>query len=257
MEIKGLSFDYKKVNYMPRKVFKNLNLKTDENISCIIGPNGSGKTTLLNIITGNLKDFSGTINIKEKKIGYVKDNLEFVADTIYEELENSMFEHKYKGDLNRIYDVLMMVNLDKDINTKISNLTFAEKKLLELATQLIYNPSLLIIDSLTEELDDNSKKNIIKIIKILSKRYNKKILIASNDLEFVHKIADKVYVLYNGKIVLEGTKYDIFKKDLSKYKLSIPKIIEFEKLTYSKKNIRLGYRDEINDLIKDIYRNSY
>ena len=60
-------------------------------------------------------------------------------------------------------------------------------------------------------------------------------------------------LLYNGKIVLEGTKYDIFKKDLSKYKLSIPKIIEFEKLTYSKKNIRLGYRDEINDLIKDIY----
>lgn len=257
MEIKNLSFEYKKINYCPKKIFENLNLKTKENICCFIGPNGCGKTTLMDVISGNLKDYSGTIKINEKSIGYVKDTPEFITNTICEELQNSMVEHKYNGSIKRINDVLLMVNLQKDMNAKISSLTYCEKKLLSLACELIYNPNLLIIDSLTEGLDDSSKKNIIKILLILKKRYNKKIIIASNDIEFVHKIADRVFVIYDGKIVLEGSKYDVFKSDLYKYKLDIPNIIKFEQLVLEKKNIRLGYRDEINDLIKDIYRNSY
>ena len=119
--------------------------------------------------------------------------------------------------------------------------------------------NVLVLDSFTEGLDDINQDRIIKLIRILKNRYNKKIIIASNDLEFIHKIADKVYVLYEGIVIMSGSKYDIFKQEklLKKYGLLVPNIIKFENLVLSKKNIRLGYRDDINDLIKDIYRNSY
>ena len=53
---------------------------------------------------------------------------------------------------------------------------------------------------------------------------------------------------------MEGNKYDVFKQDISKYGLKRPKIIEFEQLVLEKKGIKIGYRDDINDLMKDVYR---
>ena len=61
----------------------------------------------------------------------------------------------------------------------------------------------------------------------------------------------------NGKIILSGNKFDVFKNVdmLRANDISIPKIIKFENDVLKKKNIKLGYRDEINDLVKDILRN--
>ncbi|MBP3765671.1 MAG: energy-coupling factor ABC transporter ATP-binding protein [Bacilli bacterium] len=257
--IKDLSYTYSKVNYQEKKVFNKLNLNIKENINCIIGINGCGKTTLLDLIAGELKSDAITIP-KRVKIGYVKGEPLFVTDTVREELIYSMMEHNYKISEKRIIDVLLMVGIDDSlVDSKISSLSLSDKRLLSLATALIYNPNLILIDNFTEELDDFNKNKIIKLIKMLKTRFNKTFIIASNDLEFVHKVADEVFVISNKKVALKGNKYDIFKKEeqLKKYGLSVPNIIKFENLTLKKKNIRLGYRDEINDLIKDIYRHSY
>lgn len=261
IELKNINFGYKKVNYYEKKIFDNLSLCLDANINCIIGPNGSGKTTLLDIINNDLKIQSGEIIMPKKaKIGYVKEQPDFVADTVREELTYAMMDHNYKISEKRIKDVLLMVGLSEDIiDTKITKLTTSQTKLLSLASALIYNPNILLLDNFTEELDDITKKNVIKLIKILKNRYDKMIIIASNDLEFVHIVADKVFVIYQNKLVCKGSKYDVFKeeKTLKKYGISVPNIIKFENLVLNKKDIKLGYRDEINDLIKDIYRYMY
>lgn len=262
MEIKlsNVDYSYEKINYKPKEVFNKLNIKFNEGINCIIGDNGTGKTTLLDIINGDLKHKSGKVIKSTDKIGYAKENPLFVTETIREELIYNLIEHDHKVSEKRLYDSLIMVGLDYNlIDRKISTLTQLQKRLLDLACAIIYNPKVLLIDNLTQNLRDEDKKNIIKLVKLLKNRYDKLIIIASNDLEFVHKVADKIYVLYDKKVVLEGTKYDIFKNEklLKQYNLSVPNIIKFENLALEKKGIKLGYRDEINDLIKDIFRNTY
>ena len=84
------------------------------------------------------------------------------------------------------------------------------------------------------------------------KKENNTILIISKDIEFIHKISDNVIILKDS-IINQGNKYDVFtNENYSQFK--IPKTIEFSKRVYELRNIKIGYRDDIKDLMKDIYR---
>lgn len=272
MEIKfdKVNFTYKKINYCEHEVLKNINIKLKAGkINAIVGKSGSGKTTLLELITGILKPTTGRVLIDEKEIdnlnnafdiGYVsQDNNQFLQKTVKEELEMllKLYNYKLKEAKKRINDSLIMVGLNKKyLNLNINNLSSGEKKKLALASALILNPSILIIDEPVIGLDRKAKEELKKIFRILKIRYNKTIIFVSNNLDFVLEVADYVYVLYDKEIVLEGKKIDVLSKTdiLKKYGIIGPNITSFENLVLTKKQIKIGYRYEINDLIKDIYR---
>lgn len=272
MEIKfdKVNFTYKKINYCEHEVLKNINIKLKAGkINAIVGKSGSGKTTLLELITGILKPTTGKVLIDEKEIdnlnnafdiGYVsQDNNQFLQKTVKEELEMllKLYNYKLKEKNKRINDSLIMVGLnEKYLNLNINNLSSGEKKKLALASALILNPSILIIDEPVIGLDRKTKEELKKIFRILKTRYNKTIIFVSNNLDFVLEVADYVYVLYDKEIVLEGKKIDVLSKTdiLKKYGIIGPNITSFESLVLTKKQIKIGYRYEINDLIKDIYR---
>ena len=272
MEIKfdKVNFTYKKINYCEHEVLKNINIKLKAGkINAIVGKSGSGKTTLLELITGILKPTTGKVLIDEKEIdnlnnafdiGYVsQDNNQFLQKTVKEELEMllKLYNYKLKEKKKRINDSLIMVGLnEKYLNLNINNLSSGEKKKLALASALILNPSILIIDEPVIGLDRKTKEELKKIFRILKTRYNKTIIFVSNNLDFVLEVADYVYVLYDKEIVLEGKKIDVLSKTdiLKEYGIIGPNITSFENLVLTKKQIKIGYRYEINDLIKDIYR---
>ena len=272
MEIKfdKVNFTYKKINYCEHEVLKNINIKLKAGkINAIVGKSGSGKTTLLELITGILKPTTGKVLIDEKEIdnlnnafdiGYVsQDNNQFLQKTVKEELEMllKLYNYKLKEKKKRINDSLIMVGLnEKYLNLNINNLSSGEKKKLALASALILNPSILIIDEPVIGLDRKTKEELKKIFRILKTRYNKTIIFVSNNLDFVLEVADYVYVLYDKEIVLEGKKIDVLSKTdiLKKYGIIGPNITSFENFVLTKKQIKIGYRYEINDLIKDIYR---
>ena len=91
---------------------------------------------------------------------------------------------------------------------------------------------------------------------ILAKEVEKGAKEAGHDVEFIHVVCDQICVLYQGTIFLEGNKYDVFAQEeqLKKMEVQVPQMISFSHLVSKRVKINIGYRDDINDLIKDVYR---
>lgn len=279
MEIK-----FEKVNYTYNDnrtpALEDINIHFQKGkISAIIGSSGSGKTTLAQLTNALLLPTNGQIKVgrftlvKDKKIKTI-NNLrknvglvfqfpedQFFHNTVKEEISFGMkcFEYKLDHLEKRVKDALIMVGLDETyLNQNPLTLSNGEKRKVALASILAFNPKVLILDEPTIGLDSKSQKSLIKLLKMLKNRYNKTIIVISHDLDMLLKLVDYVYVLKDGKLALEGDKFEVFSKEeeLNACGLETPKIITFENLVKKKKGIRIGYRDEINDLIKDIYRNA-
>jgi energy-coupling factor transport system ATP-binding protein len=280
MEIKfeKVGFCYNEKTPLKKEVLKDINLtiKKDK-ITGIVGKSGSGKTTLVEMINALVLPTAGQITIdsfvikKGKKIFNVNNlrvNIglvfefpeeQFFCDTVKKEIEFGMKYFNYKSDKidKRVSDSLKMVGLDDSyLNRDPFSLSSGEKRKVAIASVLAFNPKIIILDEPTVGLDSNSKDNLVKLMKMLKQKYNKTVIIVSHDVDLLHRLVDYIYIVNNKKIVLHGEKYDVFKEEdkLKRYGLTVPKIIEFSNKVFKKKNIKMGYRDDINDLIKDIYR---
>ena len=278
MEVKfnDVYYVYNEKTPISKMVLGNINATFKEGtINGIIGKSGSGKTTLIELINALIIPTKGKIEVgsnvisKTRKIKNV-NNLrykiglvfqipeeQFFCNTVKEEIEFGMkyFKKSVKSIEKHISDALLMVGLDDSyLNRNPFTLSSGEMRKVAIASILAFNPKVIILDEPTIGLDNQSKKNLIKIIKLLKTRYKKTIIIVSNDTDFLLRLVDHIILLDKGKIVYDGNKYEVFKQDLEKFGLKRPKIIEFEQMVLEKKNIKIGYRDDINDLMKDVYR---
>ncbi len=278
MEVKfnDVYYVYNEKTPISKMVLGNINATFKEGtINGIIGKSGSGKTTLIELINALIIPTKGKIEVgsnvisKTRKIKNV-NNLrykiglvfqipeeQFFCNTVKEEIEFGMkyFKKSVKSIEKHVSDALLMVGLDDSyLNRNPFTLSSGEMRKVAIASILAFNPKVIILDEPTIGLDNQSKKNLIKIIKLLKTRYKKTIIIVSNDTDFLLQLVDHVILLDKGKIVYDGNKYEVFKQDLEKFGLKRPKIIEFEQMVLEKKNIKIGYRDDINDLMKDVYR---
>ena len=235
-------------------------------ISCIIGASGSGKSTMLDLIDGLVTCSNGYVSVGDykvdgslrKKIGYL---FQFSEDqifnsSVYTEIEFGLKCFKCDNIDSRIRDSIKLVGFEESILSmnpyKLSN---GEKRKVAIASVLAYDPDILILDEPTVGLDNISKNCLIKLLRNL-KKSGKTIIIVSHDIDFIHKFVDYVYLLKDGQIYLEGNKYDVLSNEeaMSECGLVVPSILHFSNLVYNKKGVKIGYRDEINDLIKDVYR---
>ena len=254
-----------KVSY---KIIKDVSLNISGKITCITGKSGCGVSTLLELISGLNKPDNGIIEIGQgyisndlvknisfvrKKVGYVFQRSDdyFFRKTVRDELTFSL--KGYKGDISkRISNSLKTVGLDDSyLDRNPFSLSSGEKELLLIASVLAYNPEVIILDEPFRDLDFKNRDKIIKLLKMMKNRYKKTIIIGTLDSDLILKLADKVYVLDDGKIVMSGNKYKVLSSDL----VNKPKLIEFSLMVKNEKNKNIGFRDDISDLMKDVYRN--
>ena len=125
-----------------------------------------------------------------------------------------------------------------------------------LAFLLAQKYKVFLLDEPFMDLDFESKKRFIKLFRMMKLKYGKTIIIASSDTDLALSLADDVIGLNNGNLIFQGDKFDLFMntKLLNENNIDEPDIIRFENLVKNDKGIDIGYRDDINDLMKDIYR---
>ncbi len=276
MEIK-----FEGISYLvdDKKVIDNLNLKFKAGkINALLGPTGSGKSALIKMLNGITKPSTGIITIGTKKIEVeklsnddindIKFNVGIVqqfpedqlfGETVAREIAYGLelFNYKKNSIDKRVKDAIKMVGLPETILKRDPlTLSIGEMRRVSLASVLAVNPEVIVLDEPTLGLDSDGRRNLIRVLSTIKRRYGKTIIIASQDIEFVHQCSDYIFLLNKGKIVHEGNKYDFFKTlDLKNSGIAVPRVMAFAMLVAATKKIKLGYRDDINDLLKDIMRN--
>ena len=241
---------------------KNISFNIEKSkITGVAGSSDSFKSTLVDLISGLILPQSGIIETSEKydKIGIVYQDVDdqFMFDNIKKQFILTLKSHKVKNPEKKIFDSLKMFGLNKKIlNKNYYELSTSEQKKISLALVLSYNPRILILDEVFTNLDNKSKESLIKIIRMMKIRYNKTIVLFSKDVDIIHRLCDNVLLINKGKIINSGNKYEVFsnEKDMKKCNLELPKLIKFSNIVKENKKIDIGYRDDINDLMKDIYR---
>lgn len=206
LNINGISKSYKKV-----KALNNLSLQINQGeVYGILGPNGSGKTTTLGIILDVLKSDSGTFSwfgkapSKEsrKKIGSLLETPNFYPYLTAR--QNLSLVCKIKQvDESEVDRVLTVVNLIERANSKFRTFSLGMKQRLALASALLGDPDVLVLDEPTNGLDPQGIAEVRTIIKDLAAQ-GKTIIMASHVLDEVEKICSHVAVLKQGNLLTFG-----------------------------------------------------
>ncbi len=210
------------------KAVDNLNLFVEKDeLRCVIGPNGAGKTTLLDMICGKTKPSAGSIKFKgqeltkanEYKITRAGVGRKFQTPSVYEDLtvwENLELSYPKKrgifGSLffrstdeikQRVRQVAHDMYLKDEVDTKAGTLSHGQKQWLEIGMLLMQEPELLLLDEPVAGMSARERDLTAELLNRISK--GRSIILIEHDMEFVRKIAHRVTVLHQGKVLSEGS----------------------------------------------------
>ena len=230
----------------------------DSKITGIVGMDTDGLSELFDLLTFEFQPTKGNIIGNYSKVGYVSYSVndQFFYDIISDEFYFILKMNRINS-IKRVHDSLLMMGLDDSyLSRSIYSLSSSELKKVRFACALSINPDFLVLYEPFMGLDKGDRDNIIRLLLMMKNKYSKTIVIISKDTDILLELCDETIVISDGTIVRTGDKYSIFSDNnlLLRSNLSIPKTIEFSKLVLNKKKIDIGYRDNVNDLIKDIFR---
>lgn len=221
MNNKLLSVKNLSKTYSLKKVVNNLSFHINKGeVLGLLGPNGAGKTTAFYMTIGLVQADSGKVFFKEKDItnlpihkralmgmGYlaqepsiftdltVEDNILCILET--QNLSRSLKEMKLKSLLEELH----LLPLKKH---KAITLSGGERRRLEITRALANEPSLLLLDEPFANIDPISVEEVKHLIKILKSK-NISILITDHNAREIFSIADRSYVMQDGKVLISGT----------------------------------------------------
>lgn len=205
----------------------------------IIGPNGAGKTTLMRCISDGGERSSGTVEVNGVEIGRGAPQ-RAVALGVGRSFQNtSLFDtltvaeclmlSRYRIDGAALFsrraevalpepalDILRATGLDHRLSEETRHLSHGMKRGLELAMVLATEPSVLLLDEPTAGLTKAERVVIGQVLTRLKLTFGMCIVLIEHDLDFVREISDRVVVLHQGAMLMEGTVKEVVASDLVK-----------------------------------------
>jgi len=230
-ELRDVYFSY--MGKFPALCGVSLNIEKGQ-VVAIIGANGSGKSTLLHILDGLIFPDRGTVmafgvELKRatfsdanfnrsfrSRVGLVFQNpdIQLFSPTVKDDIIFAPLYLGFKEDVikNRLKEIASLMRIEKILDRAPHQLSVGERRKVSIASILVYQPEVLLLDEPTLGLDPRTSRELIDIL-MNYRKDNRTIIIATHDLHLVEEISDIVYVLSEDKtIVRYGQVSDVLKE---------------------------------------------
>ncbi|MGC8936229.1 MAG: ABC transporter ATP-binding protein [Candidatus Methanomethylicaceae archaeon] len=221
----------------------NLSISKGEKV-CIVGESGSGKTTLAKILCGLINPTSGKVRFKGKSINELRgverrffrtqvqyipqcpdlalDPTWYLYDSIAEPLRIHGLTSSKEDEFKKVSEVCERVGLSKDqLRRKPKSLSGGELQRAVIARAIILRPEIIVADEPTSMLDPSIQAKIIGMLLGLQSGSSISIIFITHDLEIAKLVSERIFVMFDGRIVESGSTYEILKNPLHPYTKSL------------------------------------
>jgi len=246
LEVKNLS-----VSYGGFKAVQNVSFKVDKGeIVCLAGESGSGKSTILRAIAGLLPEnakvegsvlFEGKDLLKLPKkelnkirgslIGFIFQEPSLYLDPLFKvgkQIEETCLIHSQKRCREKAILSLKKTGIEDPLRVYSSyphQLSGGLKQRVNIADATVNGPKLLLADEPTTALDVSTQKRILKLF-LKQKEEGRSVLLVTHDFGVVWEVADRVVVLKDGKLVEEGSVFDLYREPKHPYTQRLVRIFK-------------------------------
>ena len=204
-----------------------------QQIAAVIGPNGAGKSTLFNLITGHLRPDSGSVRLDGRDItgaaphricrmgigrSFQRTNI-FAKLTVFENLQAAFLVHNGRGRdfwsraaalyRDETAALLASISLDGLEDAVAGTLSYGNQKQLELGLALASDPAMLLLDEPTAGMSATETHDTIRLIERIASERALTLLFTEHDMEVVFSIAQKIAVLYQGRVIADGAPAEV------------------------------------------------
>lgn len=244
VRVSNLNFSYEK----KRPILSDISFTLGQGeMVALCGRNGSGKTTLARLLMHINPPPRDTIRLEGKdvadlsareissEIGYVFQNPDhqFVTDRVWDEIAYGLQVRNYadKAIEERVGEVLDIVDLKRYRDRSPFSLSLGERRRLSVATMLVLEPHLLVLDEPTIGQDHERAQQLMGLMARLRERYRTTILMITHDVRLVAEWADRTLVISGGRLLFDGRPEAMFADDMliSEAGLLTPPVYEISK----------------------------
>ena len=246
LEAKNISYTYSKGGPFEKNALYNVSLSIQSGeLIGIIGHTGSGKSTLIQHFNALLKPTSGEMFVDGQSTTSPQVNLKALrtkVGLVFQYPEHQLFEETVRKDIgfgpknmglspddieNRVIDAIRIVGLHPDILSKSPfEISGGQKRRVAIAGVLAMKPQVLVLDGPTSGLDPKGRSEILYQIKCMHEEYGLTVILVSHGMEDIANTTERIYVMNNGTIHLQGTPMEIYShyEELERIGLSAPQI---------------------------------
>ena len=241
----GVSFVYSDGQQALKNI--DLSINSGEKVA-VLGPNGAGKSTLFQLFNGLLTASTGTITVKGLPVR--RENyreIRTIVGMVFQDPDDQLFNSTVRQEI--AYGLKNMGVKDKELERAISwaleivglrgyetkgphHLSGGEKKRVALASVLAMRPEILVLDEPTASLDPLGASRLIDLLGSINRELGITVIFATHDVDIVPLLADRIYLLSKGEIVLSGATPEIFanKEIIRQISLRLPRVAHLAEL---------------------------
>ena len=241
IKVENVSYRYKSYDSKPVDALKNVSFSVNEGeFLALVGANGSGKSTLAKHLNGLLLPRSGNVFVfghntkNDKDIYEIRKNV----GVVFQNPDNQMVASIVEDDVafgpenlgvpreeigRRITDALTAVNMLEYRRATPHNMSGGQKQRIAIAGILAMKPRVIVLDESTSMLDPAGRRDVMNVVKKLNKEEGITVVHITHHMDEIVD-CDRVIVTKDGSKVFEDSPKELFKQDVSQYKLTLPLI---------------------------------